>query len=36
MMKGGRREEAKAALGRYLALSPQAKDAAMVRYALAQ
>jgi hypothetical protein len=36
LMKGGRREEAKSALGRYLTLSPQAKDAAMVRYALAQ
>ena len=36
LLKSGRREEGKAALGRYLALAPQASDAAMVRYALAQ
>jgi predicted Zn-dependent protease len=35
-IKAGRRDEGKAALGRYLALAPQAKDAPMVRYSLAQ
>jgi hypothetical protein len=34
--KAGRREEGKQALGRYLAMAPQAKDAAMVRYSLTQ
>jgi Zn-dependent protease with chaperone function len=36
LLKTGRRDEGKAALGRYLALAPKASDAAMVRYALAQ
>jgi hypothetical protein len=36
LLKSGRGEEGKAALARYLAAAPQAKDAAMVRYALAQ
>ena len=36
LLKTGRREEGKAALGRYLAVAPQASDAAMVRYSLAQ
>jgi predicted Zn-dependent protease len=36
LLKSGRREEGKSALGRYLAMAPQAKDAAMVRYSLAQ
>jgi predicted Zn-dependent protease len=36
LAKAGRREEGKAALSRYLAMSPSASDAAMVRYALAQ
>jgi hypothetical protein len=36
LLKSGRSEEGKAALGRYLAAAPGAKDAAMVRYALAQ
>jgi beta-barrel assembly-enhancing protease len=36
LIKLGRRDEGKAALGRYLALAPQARDAAMVRYSLAQ
>jgi predicted Zn-dependent protease len=36
LLKAAKREEGKAALGRYLALAPQASDAAMVRYALAQ
>ena len=36
LLKAGRREEGKAALGHYLAKAPQASDAAMVRYSLAQ
>jgi hypothetical protein len=36
LLRDGRREEGKAALGRYLALAPRAPDAAMVRHALAQ
>jgi hypothetical protein len=36
LLKTGKRDEGKAALGRYLALAPRATDAAMVRYALAQ
>lgn len=36
LLKAGRREEGKQALGRYLAMAPQARDAAMVRYSLAQ
>jgi beta-barrel assembly-enhancing protease len=36
LIKLGRRDEGKSALNRYLALAPQAKDAAMVRYSLAQ
>jgi predicted Zn-dependent protease len=36
LVKAGRREEGKAALSRYLALSPSASDAPMVRYSLAQ
>ncbi len=36
LAKAGRREEAKAALSRYLALAPQASDAPMVRFSLAQ
>jgi Zn-dependent protease with chaperone function len=36
LLKDRRSDEGKAALGRYLALAPQAPDAAMVRYALAQ
>jgi Zn-dependent protease with chaperone function len=36
LLKTGSREEGKAALGRYLALAPTARDAPMVRYALAQ
>lgn len=36
LIKLGRRDEGKAALGRYLALAPRATDAAMVRYSLAQ
>ena len=36
LVKQGRREEGKAALGRYLAMAPRAGDAAMVRYSLAQ
>jgi predicted Zn-dependent protease len=36
LLKTGKRDEGKAALGRYLALAPKASDAAMVRYALAQ
>jgi predicted Zn-dependent protease len=36
LVKAGRREEGKAALGRYLAMAPKASDAAMVRYSLAQ
>jgi predicted Zn-dependent protease len=36
LIKAGRRDEGKAALARYLALTPQARDAAMVRFSLAQ
>ena len=36
LMKDGRRDEGKAALNRYLALHPQAPDAAMIRQAVAQ
>ena len=36
LLKAGQREQGKQALGRYLALAPQAKDAAMIRYSLAQ
>jgi predicted Zn-dependent protease len=36
LIRDGRRDEGKAALGRYLALAPQAPDAAMVRHSLAQ
>ena len=36
LLKAGQGEQGKAALGRYLTLVPQAKDAAMIRYALAQ
>ena len=36
LLKTGRREDGKAALGRYLAMAPKASDAAMVRYSLAQ
>ena len=36
LAKTGRREEGKAALARYLALAPNASDAPMVRFALAQ
>ena len=36
LLKTGRRDEARAALGRYLALAPRAPDAAMVRYTLGQ
>ena len=36
LAKIGRREEGKAALARYLALAPNASDAPMVRFALAQ
>ena len=36
LLKIGRRDDGKAALGRYLALAPKASDAAMVRYSLAQ
>jgi beta-barrel assembly-enhancing protease len=36
LIKLGRRDEGKSALNRYLALAPRAKDAAMVRYSLAQ
>jgi predicted Zn-dependent protease len=35
-LKAGRREEGKSALARYLAMAPNAADAAMVRYSLAQ
>jgi beta-barrel assembly-enhancing protease len=35
-LKAGRTEEGKAALGRYLALAPQAPDAAMVRHTMRQ
>ncbi len=36
LQKAGRREEAKTALSRYLALAPKASDAPMVRFSLAQ
>ena len=36
LLKAGHREQGKAALARYLSQAPQASDAAMVRYALAQ
>jgi hypothetical protein len=36
LLREGRNEEGKAALNRYLALAPNAPDAAMVRHALAQ
>jgi predicted Zn-dependent protease len=36
LLKDGRRDEGKAALGRYLSLAPQAPDAPMVRHALGQ
>jgi hypothetical protein len=36
LLKAGHGQQGKAALGRYLAMAPQAKDAAMVRYSLAQ
>ena len=36
LLKAGRRDEGKQALGRYLAMAPQARDAAMVRYSLTQ
>ena len=36
LVKAGKREEGKAALARYLSLAPNASDAAMVRYSLAQ
>jgi hypothetical protein len=36
LIRDGRREEGRAALQRYLALAPQAPDAAMVRHSLAQ
>lgn len=36
LLKAGQREPGKQALGRYLAMAPRAKDAAMVRYSLAQ
>jgi hypothetical protein len=36
LLKTGKREEGKGALGRYLVLAPKASDAPMVRYALAQ
>ncbi len=36
VQKAGRREEAKAALSRYLALAPKATDAPMIRFSLAQ
>ena len=35
-IRAGRREQGKAALGRYLAMAPKASDAAMVRYSLSQ
>lgn len=35
-LKAGRRDQGKAALGRYLAMAPKASDAAMVRYSLGQ
>jgi Zn-dependent protease with chaperone function len=36
LIRDGRRDEGKAALGRYLALAPNAPDAAMVRHSLSQ
>jgi predicted Zn-dependent protease len=36
LLRAGRRQEGKAALGRYLAMAPTAKDAAMVRYSMQQ
>ena len=36
LLQAGRAAEGKAALNRYLAMAPQAKDAAMVRYSIAQ
>ena len=36
LLKAGRREEGKAALGRYLSMAPQAPDAAMVRHTISQ
>ena len=36
LVQAGRREEGKAALSRYLALAPNAPDAAMVRYSIQQ
>jgi hypothetical protein len=36
LIKLGRRDEGKSALNRYLALAPQARDASMIRYSLAQ
>ncbi|HWT12087.1 MAG TPA: M48 family metalloprotease [Allosphingosinicella sp.] len=36
LLRAGRREEGRAALGRYLAAAPDAPDAAMVRYSLQQ
>ena len=36
LISGGRREEGRAALSRYLQLAPNAADSAMVRYALQQ
>jgi predicted Zn-dependent protease len=36
LLRDGRRDEAEAALNRYLALAPRAPDAAMVRHTLAQ
>ncbi|TFI60340.1 hypothetical protein E2493_01130 [Sphingomonas parva] len=36
LLRSGRREEGRAALGRYLALAPTAPDAAMVRHTLSQ
>ena len=36
LIQAGQRDEGKAALSRYLALAPDAPDAAMVRYTLQQ
>jgi hypothetical protein len=36
LLKAGKRDEGKAALGRYLDLAPSASDAPMIRYTLAQ
>ena len=36
LIQAGRREEGKAALTRYLAMAPNAPDAAMVRYSIQQ